>query len=399
MKKKVLIIVLTLCLVFQNVTFAATWNTLAVLMNGMTVKVNGQIVQSDNILYNGTTYLPLRAVSEALGAKVNYIDETKTADITINNSQINNTGLDYNAVKIGSMYILIESYVDAINSDQYVSRNILSALINNYNTETQISSDISKYEENLKKNYSMIKEDLSNFQRSSNQYSDNSIMLEDFVKISKYFNDIEAMEKNKIQLLRNIITYGFDDTVVDRYYKLEGAIFDSFNAIDDISVSNYYNINNYILFGNNYNPASNEYNFPNSYFITVPTNIEQTSSNSYSNSNTTNVSSSYSFPLYLYSNDGKVYLGKLVTNKYDTDSIWNTYGNYGSKYSSSSIWNTYSDYGSTYSNTSAFNKYATSPPKIVDNKGNFVGYLTTNEYLTNGYPIEVIRQFLIDNYQ
>ena len=56
-----------------------------------------------------------------------------------------------------------------------------------------------------------------------------------------------------------------------------------------------------------------------------------------------------SFPLHLYSNDGRVYLGKLVTNKYDTDSIWNEYGTYGSQYSSNSIWNEYGTYGSAYS--------------------------------------------------
>jgi hypothetical protein len=69
----------------------------------------------------------------------------------------------------------------------------------------------------------------------------------------------------------------------------------------------------------------------------------------------------------LYSNDGKEYLGKLVTNEYDSDGIWNKYGDYGSKYSTTSIWNTYGDYGSAYSNESAFNEYATNPPKIVDN--------------------------------
>ncbi len=107
----------------------------------------------------------------------------------------------------------------------------------------------------------------------------------------------------------------------------------------------------------------------------------------------------FNFPLHLYSYDGKVYLGKLVTNKYDSDSIWNSYGTYGSKYSTESIWNEYGTYGGKYSNESAFNKYATEPPKIVDNNGNLVGYLTTNQYTNYGYTIEQIRQFLINNGQ
>ncbi len=90
------------------------------------------------------------------------------------------------------------------------------------------------------------------------------------------------------------------------------------------------------------------------------------------------------FPLHLYSNDGKTYLGKLTTNKYDSDSISNTYGSYGSKYSRTSIFNEYGTYGSKYNSQSAFNEYATSPPIIVDSNGDFIAYLTANEYKAKG---------------
>lgn len=104
---------------------------------------------------------------------------------------------------------------------------------------------------------------------------------------------------------------------------------------------------------------------------------------------------SYSkFPWHLYSNDGKEYLGKLVTNKYDSDSIWYSYGDYGSKYSDTSIWYTYGDYGSKYSDTSAFNDYANKPPKIVNDDGELVGYLTTNKFISNGITIEELTQIL-----
>ena len=93
------------------------------------------------------------------------------------------------------------------------------------------------------------------------------------------------------------------------------------------------------------------------------------------------------FPLHLYSDDGKEYLGKLVTNKYDSDGIWNEYGKYGSKYQTNSIWNEYGKYGSKYQSTSAFNPYASKPPKIVTNSGRVIGYLTASEYKANGYTI------------
>ena len=92
---------------------------------------------------------------------------------------------------------------------------------------------------------------------------------------------------------------------------------------------------------------------------------------------------SVSFPLHLYSNDGSVYLGKLVTNTYDKNSIWNEYGTYGSDYSSES----------------AFNEYALKPPIIVDNDGNFFGYLTANQYAQDGYTIFELQQFLAENNQ
>ena len=102
----------------------------------------------------------------------------------------------------------------------------------------------------------------------------------------------------------------------------------------------------------------------------------------------------YYFPLHLYSYDCKVYLGKLVTDKYDSDSIWNEYGSYGSKYSATSIWNTYGDYGSAYSNESAFYKYASKPPVIVDRYGKVVGHLTTNSSFYDGFTMAQLQQLL-----
>lgn len=48
---------------------------------------------------------------------------------------------------------------------------------------------------------------------------------------------------------------------------------------------------------------------------------------------------------------------------------------------------------------SAFNDSARNPPQIVDNYGNFLGYLTTNSSITDGYTIVQVRQFLIENGQ
>jgi hypothetical protein len=101
-------------------------------------------------------------------------------------------------------------------------------------------------------------------------------------------------------------------------------------------------------------------------------------------------------PLTIYSNDGKTYLGKLTANEYDTDSIYNEYGTYGSKYSTDSIMNEYGTYGSKYSSTSVFNDLASEPPIILDVNGIISGYLTTNKNIKGGVSPIGLKQFLKD---
>ena len=67
--------------------------------------------------------------------------------------------------------------------------------------------------------------------------------------------------------------------------------------------------------------------------------------------------------------DHDVFLGKLNADCYDSESIWNEYGTYGSEYSSKSIWNEYGTYGSEYSSYSPWNEYASTPPVVVDSRG------------------------------
>jgi len=96
-----------------------------------------------------------------------------------------------------------------------------------------------------------------------------------------------------------------------------------------------------------------------------------------------------SFPLYLYADDGTgTFLGEISSNKYDTDSIANKYGDYGSKYQTKSIFNQYGNYGSKYSQYSVFNEYATKPPKIMDKNGKVVGYLSANKYIKDAISYE-----------
>ena len=82
--------------------------------------------------------------------------------------------------------------------------------------------------------------------------------------------------------------------------------------------------------------------------------------------------------LYIYGGqDYTVFLGILNASKYNSDSIWNKYGEYGSKYNSNSIWNKYGEFGGKYGMYSPFNDYALYPPILVDSQNNFYGYFTS----------------------
>jgi hypothetical protein len=89
----------------------------------------------------------------------------------------------------------------------------------------------------------------------------------------------------------------------------------------------------------------------------------------------------HSQTLHLYGGENHdVYLGCLNCDKYNSSSIWNAYGTYGSKYNSNSIWNAYGTYGSKYNSYSPWNAYSSDPPVVVDKEGNFYGYFTVNAY-------------------
>lgn len=90
----------------------------------------------------------------------------------------------------------------------------------------------------------------------------------------------------------------------------------------------------------------------------------------------------FSPPLILIAdNKEKVFLGKLTTNEFEKDSIFNQFGEFGSKYSQKSIWNEFGPYGSKFSSYSPWNKFTSTPPLIVDKSGTVVGRLSLNNFI------------------
>ena len=100
-------------------------------------------------------------------------------------------------------------------------------------------------------------------------------------------------------------------------------------------------------------------------------------------------------PLSLYSDEKKqVYIGKLTTNEFDSDSIYNEFGTYGSEFNSKSIWNEFGTYGSEFSSYSAFNEFALHPPLIKDADGSIVGKLTVKSSIVGGVNPNDLKAFL-----
>lgn len=94
--------------------------------------------------------------------------------------------------------------------------------------------------------------------------------------------------------------------------------------------------------------------------------------------------------LHLYGGaDQDQYLGCLNCDNFDKNSIWNKFSDYGNVFSSKSIWNPYGNYGSTYSAYSPWNSYASYPPAILDQDGNFFGFLTLNPYKSDRSELEL----------
>jgi len=86
--------------------------------------------------------------------------------------------------------------------------------------------------------------------------------------------------------------------------------------------------------------------------------------------------------MFIFAQDDKQqYLGKITTNKFDSESIINEFGSYGSEFSSTSIRNEFSTYGSEFGTYSAYNEFASYPPIVYKWESSSQSYIAM-AYLT-----------------
>lgn len=155
MKKRVLGLVLIATLIMTMSGFGEVVSDLIeARMNSIHVELNGQPVVGDNLLYEGTTYVPLKIMTEMIGGTVGWNGETRTASVMVNNS---NT--DSNQVASSSKNILLEGFTNPVIS--YASLGVNKDEIYGVvfkNTDTPISYSLTDeglvWEKNLSLNES-----------------------------------------------------------------------------------------------------------------------------------------------------------------------------------------------------------------------------------------------------
>lgn len=84
------IIGVAFAITFFSLVFAdSTLQTIEVMFNRINLEIDGVKINADNILFNGTTYVPVRTVAEIFGKGVLWNSETHTVSInSINTSSV-----------------------------------------------------------------------------------------------------------------------------------------------------------------------------------------------------------------------------------------------------------------------------------------------------------------------
>lgn len=93
-----------------------------------------------------------------------------------------------------------------------------------------------------------------------------------------------------------------------------------------------------------------------------------------------------------------IFLGCVNCSPYNSSSICNEYGQYGSEYRNT-IWNEYREYGNEYRNSSPWNEYTLSKsvPVLVNRKGDFFGYFTINAHRSDAVNFAASMKKIFDN--
>ncbi|MFJ5625394.1 stalk domain-containing protein [Peribacillus loiseleuriae] len=201
----VFILGLTLSLVVSPTKAASIiMKKITVAVNSVNLIVNGDKVSTDNFVYNGTTYVPLRTVSEKLGKEVNFNNTTKTVTISEPGASPSSTKMTQNGVTVEVTKVVQDS--DSLRL--YVT------YTNNSNKEAMTGDSLAKIISNGKQ-YSYNHD--FNFER---YYETNIDKADDFIEpgVSEksviFFKPIQGVKTINIVLNANFDDYRYNNIPV-----------------------------------------------------------------------------------------------------------------------------------------------------------------------------------------
>jgi len=229
MKRNIIAGALAVMLALSTTVLAAsTQKQITVDANQMKVVVDGKNMTADNFLYNGTTYLPLRAISEAVGATVAYDDKTQTATITSSGTSREATMNATTADVYDELFYTSQKLFDLLDNFNYV------VYFSNNLTKTERESKIDSLAE-----YAItLKEDVEKQEARIAKYeAKNSFYTTSFVEstgIISNFNKALDMFSN---LATKTKIYMNDNT--DANYQAMADVYSNISDINNKSV--YYN--------------------------------------------------------------------------------------------------------------------------------------------------------------
>lgn len=134
MKKLIVGLVAGMLIGTAGMAAAATTQTVQAVFAKFTISIDGQKhnLKSDPLVYKGTTYLPVREVSELLGYELAYDNTTKSIDLLKGETKM--TEANESPVTTIEKSNTVSS---EINADDWISAR---SLVDNYDVDVQISS-------------------------------------------------------------------------------------------------------------------------------------------------------------------------------------------------------------------------------------------------------------------
>jgi hypothetical protein len=205
------VIVITLMIVGSSVAWAeGRYRTIEVFFDSIHFSINGQElpVRDDSLIYNGSVYVPIRALTEMMGAKVGWNDQSRTVMLNFI-ADVNAAGELEAASRKG-----IYQYI-AFENNQ-----IMSSMIEHFKTNDMegMKEDIEKYSD--LRNYALALKDNELFTILDKLATSGEIVrsglssksIDDFSLAWSIFN---ANEKNLISLLNAKLSQTAEAPVVD----------------------------------------------------------------------------------------------------------------------------------------------------------------------------------------